>query len=143
MKVQCPNCKRKLFETTDRFDPDKTPNGGMVKCLLPYQIDWLCSSTTLAAEMTCPECLAPLVHNGKLCVLYPARSAGEFFKDETIAADSADATVNSHLDEKPDDSPAAPPEPMPKVGERVYICDVCGKECKTALALAGHKRSHK
>jgi len=24
-----------------------------------------------------------------------------------------------------------------------YKCDICGKEVKTALALAGHKRSHK
>jgi len=24
----------------------------------------------------------------------------------------------------------------------MHVCDICGKECKTKLALAGHKRSH-
>jgi uncharacterized Zn-finger protein len=32
---------------------------------------------------------------------------------------------------------------MPKVGKPVHVCDICGKECSTALALNGHKRSHK
>lgn len=146
MKVQCPNCKRKSFETTEKFNPDKTPNGGMVKCLLPYQIDWLCVSTTLAAEMTCPECLAPLVHNGMLCVLYPTKDAGGFFKTD-------DATVNSDLptgdksqieeQEAPDDLASdVPEEPKTVVGETAFVCEVCGKTCKTALALSGHKRSH-
>lgn len=117
-KVKCQNCGRKDFETTDKFDPDKSPNGAMVKCLRPYQIDWLTTSTTKTAEMTCPECLAPLAPGGILNVLVPARDAGVFFFREAIT-------------------------PMPKVGKPVYICEICGKEVSSALALNGHRRSHK
>lgn len=69
LRVRCPNCKRCDFLTTDKYNPDVTPHGGMVRCLLPYHIDWLTLSTTLAAEMCCPECLAPLVVEGRLVVV--------------------------------------------------------------------------
>lgn len=100
LKVQCPNCKRKDFVTTDKFNPDVTPNGSMVKCLLPYQIDWLCSSTTLASEMTCPECCAQLVLNGRLTVLIPIRDVGEFFDrvTEEVAAAKKDELNKRTLD---------------------------------------------
>jgi hypothetical protein len=78
MKVKCPNCTRISFETTDQFNPDLPPHGGMVRCLLQYHIDWLCAPTTKASEMCCPECLAPLVVGGVLNVAMPAREAGEF-----------------------------------------------------------------
>lgn len=81
LKVQCPNCKRKDFVTTDKFNPDIRPHGGMVKCLLPYHIDWLTTGTTLCAEMTCPECLAQLAPQGVLSVLIPARECGRFFEE--------------------------------------------------------------
>lgn len=100
LKVQCPNCKRKDFVTTEKFNPDVTPNGSMVKCLLPYQIDWLCSSTTLASEMTCPECLAQLVIDGRLTVLVPIRDVGEFFDrvTEEVAAAKKDELNKRTLD---------------------------------------------
>jgi hypothetical protein len=130
LKVQCPNCKRKDFVTTDRFDPDVTPNGGMVKCFLPYQIDWLCSSSTLCAQMTCPECLAPLAPQRVLNVLYPARVAGDMFAEESPAVVvSTPPAENVEEPETPKNEP--------------YVCDVCGKSFKTPLALSGHKRSHK
>ncbi len=81
MKVRCPNCTRISFETTDQFNPDLPPHGGMVKSLLQYHIDWLTSPTTKASEMACPECLAPLVVGGVLNVMMPAREAGEAFKN--------------------------------------------------------------
>lgn len=71
LKIQCPNCKRTDFVTTERYNPDVTPNGSMVKCLLPYHIDWLTSSTTLASEITCPECCAQLAPSGRLVVIEP------------------------------------------------------------------------
>lgn len=69
MKVICPNCKRRDFETTEHFNPDITPNGSMVKCLLPYAIDWLCASTTLVSELNCPECQCNLAPSGRLTVV--------------------------------------------------------------------------
>ena len=109
LKVKCTNCGRTDFETTDKYDPNITPNGSMVKCLLPYMIDWLTLSTTKAAEMTCPECLAQLAPSGKLTV----------------------------LPEPPEEQTRAE-EPKP-----AFICEICGKELKTAGALAMHKKTHK
>jgi hypothetical protein len=67
--VVCPNCKKKDFVTTDKYDPNITPNGSMVQCTLGFHIDWLTSSTTGVSEMTCPECLAQLAPSGRLMVM--------------------------------------------------------------------------
>jgi hypothetical protein len=80
LKVQCPSCKRIKFETTERFNPQELPNGAMVKSLYPYIIDWLTSPTTLCAEMTCPECLAPLAPSGVLNVLVPLNMVGAVYE---------------------------------------------------------------
>ena len=122
MKVKCPNCGRMDFETTDKYNPDVTPNGSFLKCTLPYHIDWLCSSTTLASEMTCPECCAQLAPSGRLIVV-----------EKTIMEQEEDFEKQiESLDEvKPD------------IAQPAFICEVCGKELKTKLALAGHMRSHK
>ena len=87
LKVKCPNCGRTDFITTDKFNPDVRPNGGMVKCTLPYYIDWLTTSSTVCAEMTCPECLAQLAPSGVLNVLVPIRECGQFFAEEQEIAD--------------------------------------------------------
>lgn len=115
-KIQCPNCKRKDFETTGHYSSVLPPNGSMVKCLLPYHIDWLCSSTTKGAEMTCPECLSPLVIKGKLNVIRPTHVEKEESFEKELEAINAKAEI--------------------------FICDICGKEAKSALGLNSHKRSH-
>ena len=117
MKIKCPNCKRTDFETTANYNPNLPPNGSMVKCLLPYHIDWLCSSTTKGAEMTCPECLAALVIKGKLSVAQPTLMETEEAFTEKIA------TCEQEVPE-------------------TFICDVCGKQAKNKLGLNSHKRSH-
>ncbi len=109
LKVKCTNCGRTDFITTIFYDPNKPPNGAMVKCLLPYHIDWLPFTTTKAAELTCPECCAQLAPSGRLTVL-----------------------------PEPPEAQTKAEEPKP-----AFICDVCGKELKTAGALTLHKRSHK
>lgn len=115
LKIMCPNCKRKDFITTEKYDPNVTPNGSMVKCTLPYKIDWLCSVTTLASEMTCPECLAQLAPSGKLI-----------------------AIKIPLIDEINDILPVPQDSEPPK-----FICNSCGKECKSLLGLNSHQRSHK
>jgi len=78
MKVQCPNCKRVFWETTDKYDPNIKPNGSMVKLLEPYKSNnWpifgdgvmRATAGTLAAEMDCPACLAQLAPSGRLRVI--------------------------------------------------------------------------
>jgi len=139
LKVQCPNCKRKSFETTDRFDPNATPNGSMVKCLLPYAIDWLMTSTTLSAEMTCPECLCQLAPSGALNVIIEPRRIGEFFKTPLNSFAQGEDKIRIPTEEVPE----LPAVETPKVGKPAFICEICGKELSSPLALAGHKRSHK
>jgi len=84
LKVKCPNCKRVGFETTEKYDPNIRANGAMVKkisSVIPWQIDWLMTSGTLAAEMVCPLCgqgvLAP---SGFLNVIVSIRDAGEIYR---------------------------------------------------------------
>jgi hypothetical protein len=119
LKVKCPLCKTISFETTSRYDPNVTANGGMVKKLVPWEIDWLCASTTLASEMTCPRCgVGQLAPSGRLTVVEEQKTPVE-----TEAA-ASDGNI------------------IPPAGKPVFICDVCGKEVSSALALSGHKRSH-
>lgn len=126
MKVKCPNCGRMDFDTTDKYNPDVTPNGSMVKSNLTYHIDWLCLSTTLASEMTCPECLAQFAPSGRLLVV-PSKSVdrrldAQIPRIDVDVEDLADVT--------------------PKVGTPVFICDVCGKETKTASGMSSHMKTH-
>lgn len=128
LRVKCPNCKRVYFLTTEKFNPDITPNGSMVKPLVKYQIDWLCSRVTSVAEMTCPECLAQLAPKGRLHVI-PREEApvpptvlgipgGE---EETAISDVAEAEVSTG---------------------GAFVCEKCGRSFKSAKALAGHAKVH-
>ncbi len=120
LKIQCPNCRRLDFETTEKYIPDVTPNGSMVKCLLPYHIDWLCSSTTGVSEMTCPECLAQLAPSGRMTV--------QLMSKEMLA----ELNENKNAD------------PVPDVEIKKHTCPVCndGREFKSAIALNGHMKKH-
>jgi len=127
MKVKCPLCKTISFETTSRYDPSVTANGGMVKKLVSWEIDWLCASTTLASEMTCPRCgVGQLAPSGRLTVIEDPKTIMETEEDMVKRFAEIDKA-----------------EPTPNVGKPAFICDVCGKELKTAGALTLHKRSHK
>ena len=155
LKVKCPNCKQICFETTDKYDPDVSARGDMLKSLMPYHLDFLLSATTLAPYLTCPKCgdgqLAP---SGRLTIVYPS------MKDACINAKDGDVVEVPPTDNREDLAPSAVlPSGLgaedsmvsenryydvkkPKVGKPVFVCDVCGKELKTAGALALHKRSH-
>lgn len=172
LKVKCPNCTRICFETTDQFNPNVPPHGGMVKFLLQYHIDWLCVPTTKASEMCCPECLAPLVVGGVLNVIIPARDAGEAFKNDGTGpvieyleppiipqmeelnelVDKTWGGITSESVEKDTKEKVEALQAATTIdgGDRIqtpkapgFICDVCGKECKSELGLKSHKRSHK
>ena len=143
LKVKCPNCKRMDFVTTNQYDPEKLPNGSMVRCLLPYHIDWLCSSATYAAQMTCPECTCQLAPYGRLTVVNvpgncgaPAGVCPAAEKLEALSADIAVVETPAPMEE-------VAPEANPKEAPNPLVCDICGKECKSQFGLNSHKRSHK
>jgi predicted RNA-binding Zn-ribbon protein involved in translation (DUF1610 family) len=146
LKVKCPNCGRVMFETTARFDPDVRPNGSMVKSLAPYFIDWLCTSTTKAVEMCCPECLAPLAPSGVLNVLVEPRRVGEFFREHRVYEDAFEFLSENHnftiekdgiilFDSRSMDDKAE--------ATQKHICPTCGKECRNAMGLMSHMRTHR
>ena len=140
MKIQCPNCKRKDFITTEKYNPDVTPNGSFVKCLLPFQIDWLETSTTLVSEMTCPHCLAQLAPAGRLTVIpEDPMSADMDFMDNVLGDDPLSTIQESEPVGQSGDSSSTIPCVTDPEG---VICSVCKREFKTKFALAGHKRSH-
>jgi hypothetical protein len=78
MKVKCPNCGKIFWETTDKYDPNVSPNGSMVRLLEPWKSNnWpvfgdgvmIASASTLAAEMDCPACLSQLAPSGRLTTI--------------------------------------------------------------------------
>jgi hypothetical protein len=126
LKVVCPQCKRKKFVTTEHYNPDISPNGSMVRFLGGYHIDWLTTSATKVSEMACPECQGQLAPSGRLTVIEETKTLME--TEEAMVEQFAEMDKADQL---------------PKVGKPVHVCDICGKECSTASALNGHKRSHK
>jgi len=127
LKVKCPLCKTISFETTDKYDPNVTANGSMVKSLVSWKLDWLTSASTGPSQMTCPKCgQGQLAPSGRLTVLPEPKTLME----------TEEAMVEQFETMDKD-------EIAPKVGKKVYVCDICGKEVSSALALNGHKRSHK
>lgn len=141
LKVKCPNCKRMDFVTTNQYDPEKLPNGSMVRCLLPYHIDWLCSSATYAAQMTCPECTCQLAPYGRLTVI------PDMMVPEGAQIPTPDGPITTPFTSDGNPTPApveeAAPEANPKEAPNPLVCDICGKECKSQFGLNSHKRSHK
>ena len=136
LKVVCPQCRRRLFETTPQYNPDVSPHGGMLKFLGGYHIDWLTTSSTKASELACPECQGQLALSGRLTVIEESKPASiDNFKQH-------DGTFKLSIPEEGHEFPEET-EITPKAGKPVYICETCGKECSTALALNGHRRSHK
>lgn len=138
LKVKCPNCKRTDFITTDKFNPDVQPNGSMVKCLLPYHIDWLCTSSTPAGQMTCPECTCQLAPYGRLTVVE------EETKERPVPTPDEPITTPFTSDGNPTPAPMEEVAPEANQGPSdPLVCDVCGKKCQNPLGLQSHKRSHK
>ena len=156
IKIKCPNCREICFETTEKFRPDVTVNGSMVRTLprITWHIDWLCSDVTPAAQMTCPMCdVGQLAPSGRLLLVDPPpmnvltqeqkHSALEYvnkrteeFFDDTEPVPTPDEPITTPFTS--DGNQAPKPE-----AQNPLICDICGKKCKNQLGLNSHKRSHK
>jgi hypothetical protein len=124
-KVKCPNCKRVSFVTTPKFNPNVTPNGSMVKCILPFHIDWLTKSTTKVAEMTCPRCLAQLAPKGRLTVVKPVVTIRpcDVLPGEVVLSKSVQKRLEA---------------------QGAFLCPICndGRQFKSQIALNGHMKKH-
>ena len=129
LSVQCPQCCRVLHKTTALYDPDKTAKGNMVELLPKWKKrGWRTfygggGSTTPAAAMQCPHCSGRLAPSGKLRI----KPEPEPVKTQ--------AQKNQEVIDAFEDEVERPVNDL--------ICKVCGKECKSALGLLSHSRSHK
>ena len=110
MDIKCNNCKQIYFETTDTYDPDRLPNGGMIDLKPKFKrMGWGPAypvgkgrSNILYSSLFCPQCGSPLVVKGRLTVVPE--------------------------EEKPDDINIE------------NTCPDCGKTCKTYAGLVNHQR---
>jgi len=157
-KVKCPNCKRISFVTTDKYDPNITPNGAMVRCTLPFHIDWLTKSTTKVAEMTCPRCLAQLAPKGRLTVIKPVVTIRpcDVVKPPSFNIIESDTIPEGEIlviPKPPELSTqlediAASSWKVKNVGnvqpQGAFLCPVCkdGRQFKSQIALNGHMKKH-
>ena len=75
MKVKCPKCKRTdTYLTTDSYDPDKQPNGKMVRLRNPKYKGGLTFGSVMGGNvpaqlMECCDCGGMLTFGGKLIVI--------------------------------------------------------------------------
>ena len=76
LKVKCPKCKRTgTYITTDKYDPNITPNGSMLKLKNPKYKGGLTygsakgSPPVAACFMECCDCGGLLTFGGKLIVI--------------------------------------------------------------------------
>jgi len=148
LKVKCPNCKRMDFVTTDKYDPNVSPRGDMLKSLVTYHLDFLLTSSTPVSSLTCPECTCQLAPYGRLTVI-PDMMVPEGAQiptpDGPITTPDGPITTPFTSDGNPTPAPVeeAAPEANPKEAPNPLVCDICGKECKSQFGLNSHKRSHK
>lgn len=127
LNVVCPGCRKVYHETTDAYDPDKPANGSMVHLKDPWRKWGWCSfgdalngippniaerPETYWSVMECPGCGTPLAPGGRLLV-----------KGNGTHSDASEIISNDAQSIE-------------------FICQVCGKACKSPLGLSSHMRSH-
>jgi hypothetical protein len=147
LKVKCSICKQIVLETTDKYNPDVMANGSMVKKLVPWIIDWQEKATTLAAEMICPKCgVGQLAPKGRLTVVMaekPTELKPEAEGDGVCDSAAKDAACQSEQAIPDTPETVATDDTFLSPGESKFICETCGRVCKTEFGLNGHKKSHK
>jgi len=147
LDVVCPGCRKVFHETTAAYDPDKPANGAMVRLKDPWRKWGWCSfgdsnnglppdiaerADTYWSVMECPACGTPIAPSGHLTVRLP--------KGQTAKVLDLDLNpVTSDEPVRPVDAPSLPDD---VIDPPAFMCDVCGKECKSAAGLGAHMRSH-
>lgn len=130
LKVRCRSCgAANLYETSDKYDPDKPLTGDMLRLQSPYSsFNWGVYDGFPAADFTtrfmmlCTKCGGYLALSGKLN-----------FVDKALAEQKIRAVRAFREYEKynPD---------VPDIPAEKFVCPVCGKECKTKAGLSNHMR---
>lgn len=150
LDVICPGCRKSYHTTTGQFNPYKPVNGAMVRLKDPWRKWGWCSfgdagnglppdiaerPDTYWSMMECPGCGAPLAPSGNLTVRQsdgqPFVPPGEDYykpKPQTLVVTYSDEELEQEWNNR--------------MNEPQFVCEVCGKACKSALGLHSHMRSH-
>jgi hypothetical protein len=153
LDVVCPGCRKSFHTTTQAFNPYKTANGAMLHLKDPWRKWGWCSfgdasnglppalaerPDTYWSMMDCPGCGTPLAPSGRLTVTHPDGSEfvppdEEFYKPKEtgpVIEIYTDEDLEREWDERMSSN-----DPQ-------FVCEVCGKACKSPLGLHSHMRSH-
>jgi hypothetical protein len=163
MRVQCPKCKRKnTYTTTDKYNPDIVPHGGMVTLRNPRHKGGMTFGTVKgtssigAAFMECCDCGGMLVQGNRLIVLPeelplpvdPVRARNQAVIDAAFKFDDvSDLTIyaaaigneKTAIAAKIEDGKAVDVVRVDKLPP--LTCPHCGKECKSLAGLTSHIRN--
>jgi hypothetical protein len=141
MRVQCPKCKRKnTYTTTDKYNPDIMPHGGMVTLRNPKHKGGMTFGTVKgtssigAAFMECCDCAGKLVVGNRLIVLP---------EELPLPVDPVKARNQAVIDaefESEDEETVEVIHKMPAI-DSPLTCPHCGKECKSLAGLTSHMRN--
>jgi len=139
LDIICPGCRKSYHSTTELYDPALTANGAMVRLKEPWRKWGWCTfgdagnglppkiaerKDTYWSVMDCPGCGAPMAPSGKLTVKEPE---GKPLVEVLEPCFDNLSTVLC------DEAVTLSPE---------FVCQVCGRECKSNAGLVAHMRSH-
>jgi hypothetical protein len=157
LRAKCPKCKRiQVYVTTDKFDPYVNANGSMLRLRnklhrggLTYGTIRGNSASTPHALMECTDCGGMLAPTGKLTVLGPAANIIKFPKkaerveekkeyDEFCEGiDREGEKDTTEIDVK---GAAIVNEKTKEVEVLPFVCQKCGKPCKSLAGLKAHEK---
>jgi hypothetical protein len=164
MDIKCNNCKQIYFETTDTYDPDRLPNGGMIDLKPKFKrMGWGPAypvgkgrSNVLYSALFCPQCGSPVVVKGRLTVVEDASLgiSSDIEVAEMPRADweaDPDKIAKSMRDEATGLlTDAIEEQKNTELRDSIVIsdnrnvventCPDCGKICKTYAGLVNHQR---
>lgn len=130
MRVKCPKCRRTdTYVTTDKYNPDAIPHGGMITLRNPKHKGGMTFGTVKgtssigAAFMECCDCGGQLVVNNRLWVFPDDEPESQGSEDVADIEEAVDIEVIHQM-------PCGDP----------LLCPQCGKECKTPSGLVNHIR---
>lgn len=114
LKVKCKSCGQIRHETTDKYDPDVRPNGAMVRLINPWK-DWHWDCFDEAGQGISTTPCSMMVCPGCAAPLCPSGRLTVLPKEEPVEAPKSTG----------------------------FVCETCGRPCKTLAGLKAHERSHK
>ena len=157
-KVRCRTCGGIFYETTERYEPNKPLTGDMLRLCQPFStFQWPVYDGSLAVKSTsrflmfCCNCAGMISTTGKLCFVDEEGEGGEGELPTPMQGAAIDkiekGTTSSKLILVPEevkvgsgynaDNVVLEKESMP---DEQFICEKCGKVCKTKSGLQAHQR---